>query len=171
MIEPFRKLLGWPRRHPRLLALLLVLAIPGAGAAGISLWAQYHFDAARRALERDSLDEALDHLDLCLKVPFRGAAVHLLAARTARRRDAYAEAERHLAACEQIAGMTKEVARERLLLTAQQGELEGVEELLHGRTGANDPEAVLTLEALAKGYAHRFWQTDDKIGIFRRRQT
>ena len=160
MIESFRKLLGWPRRHPRLLALLLVLAIPGAGAAGVSLWAQYHFDAARRALERDSLDEAQDHLDLCLKVPFRGAAVHLLAARTARRRDAYAEAERHLAACEQIAGMTKEVARERLLLTAQQGELEGVEGLLQGHTGADDPEAVPTLEALAKGYAHRYWQTD-----------
>ncbi len=160
MSESSRHFLSWPRRHPRLLALLLLLAVPGAGAAGVSLWARYHLDAARRALDRDDLDEAQNHLDLCLKVPFRGAAVHLLAAQTAHRRDDYAEAERHLAACEQMSGMTKEAARERLLLTAQQGELEGVEELLQGHTSADDPEAVRTLEALAKGYAHRFWQTD-----------
>jgi tetratricopeptide (TPR) repeat protein len=140
--------------------LVLLLLIPGVGAAGVFLWAQYHFDAARQALERDALDEARDHLDLCLKVPFRRASVHLLAARTARRRDAYVEAEKHLTACEQIAGMTKEIARERLLLTAQQGELEGVEGLLHSQTSANDPEAVLVLESLAKGYASRFWHSD-----------
>jgi tetratricopeptide (TPR) repeat protein len=158
--ESFRNLLSWPRRHLRLLSLLLVLAIPGAGAAGVSLWAQYHFDAARHALDRDDLDEALYHLDLCLKVPFRGAAVHLLAAQAARRRDAYEEAEKQLAACEQLAGMTKEVARERLLLTAQQGELEGVEGLLQSQTSANDRETVLILESLAKGYSSRFWQAE-----------
>jgi tetratricopeptide (TPR) repeat protein len=140
--------------------LFLVIAVVGAGAAGVSFLARYHLDAARRALDQDALDEAQRHLDLCLKVPFRDASVYLLAARTARRRDDYEQAEKHLTACERIAGMTKEVARERLLLTAQQGELEGVEGLLQSYVGADDPEAVLVLEALAKGYANRFWHAD-----------
>jgi hypothetical protein len=59
-----------------------VFAVSGAGVVGASLWAQYHLDAARRALDQNALDEAWRHLDLCLKVLFRDASVYLLAART-----------------------------------------------------------------------------------------
>jgi tetratricopeptide (TPR) repeat protein len=86
--------------------------------------------------------------------------VHLLAAQTARRRGAYDEAERHLAACTQLEPVSQATALERLLLGAQQGDLDDVEGLLKGRTDAKDPEAALVLEALAKGYGSRFWYKD-----------
>jgi tetratricopeptide (TPR) repeat protein len=145
------------RRHPRLVLLLLALGVVGAGIAAVFVWRQSHLSAAEQALQRYAFDEAGHHLDLCLQVPWDRAAAHLLAAQAARRRDAYDEAERHLAACVGPGGMTDAVARERLLLTAQQGDLDGVEGLLQARAGADDPESVLVLEALAKGYANRFW--------------
>jgi tetratricopeptide (TPR) repeat protein len=159
MIGLLGNLLGVPRRHPRLALLALALGILGTGIVAAFLWRQYHLSAAERALQRYDFDEAQYHLDSCLQIPWDSAAVHLLAAQAARRRDAYAEAERHLAACVGLGGMTEAVARERLLLTAQQGDLDGIEGLLQARTGADNPEAVLVLEALAKGYANRFWQS------------
>jgi tetratricopeptide (TPR) repeat protein len=134
--------------------------VAGSAAAGAFLWAEHHLDAARRALDQYAFDEAQHHLDLYLKVHPRSAAAHLLAARAARRRDAYDEAERHLAACLRLDGMTEATARERLLLTAQQGDLGDMEGLLTAHAGADDPEAALVLEALAKGYLNRFWQAD-----------
>jgi tetratricopeptide (TPR) repeat protein len=138
----------------------LILAIAAAGVTAVGVWAQYHLDAAQRALERYAFDEAQHHLDLCLKVRSSSAAVHLLAAQTARRRDAYKEAEAHLADCIRLGGMTPATALERMLLTAQQGDLDGVETPLRARAGADNPEAVLVLEALAKGYANRFWDSN-----------
>jgi tetratricopeptide (TPR) repeat protein len=145
------------RRHPRLVILALAFGVLGAGTAAVLLWSQYHFRAAKRALEGYAFDDAQRHLDLCLKVRPGSTAVRLLAAQTARRRDAYSEAEQHLAACQQLEGMTAAVALERLLLTAQQGDLDGVEGLLKARTGADDADAVLVLEALAKGYSNCYW--------------
>jgi tetratricopeptide (TPR) repeat protein len=142
-------------RHPRLAALTLVLGALATGAGSAVLWAQYHLRVARQALERYAFDEAQHHLDLCLQVRFGSAAVRRLAAQTARRRDACDEAERHLAACVQLEGMTPETAREQLLLTAQQGDLDDMAGLLRPKTGADDPETVLVLEALAKGYLNR----------------
>jgi tetratricopeptide (TPR) repeat protein len=136
------------------LALALVLA--GSATAGALLWAQHHLRAARRALDRYAFAEAQHHLDLYLTVHFRSAEAHLLAAQAARRRDAYDDAERHLAACLQMEEMTDAAALERLLLTAQRGDLDGVEERLRARTGADDPEAVLVFEALAKGFMNCF---------------
>lgn len=160
MIESFRNLLPELRRHPRITGMVLALAVLGLGVAGLYLWKQYHLHAARQALNRHSFDEAQHHLNLCLTVPFRDRAIYLLAARTARRRDSYQEAERHLAACERQAGMTKALVLERVLLSAQQGELEGIEGALHAHTGDDNAEAVLVLEALAKGYVNRFWWAD-----------
>ncbi len=160
MLESLRNLLRWLRRRPRITGLVLALLIVGSAVAGAFFWRQYHLRAAHQALDRFALDEAQHHLNLCLQVPYHRSAIHLLAARTARRRDAYQEAERHLAACEQKEGRTKAFVLEYLLLTAQQGELEGVERALQARTGSDDAEAVLVLEALAKGYVNRFWRPD-----------
>ena len=137
-----------------------MLILVGATTAGIYFWSEYHLRAAENAIERYALDEAKQHLDRCLIVRFRSARVHLLAAQTARRRDAYDEAEKHLTACVQLQGKPEAVALERLLLTAQRGDLDDVEKLLKARADAKDAEAVLVLEALAKGYLSRFWKAD-----------
>jgi tetratricopeptide (TPR) repeat protein len=138
----------------------VVLVLATVGAGGVFLWAQYHLQAARRAVERYAFEAAGHHLDRYLTVQRRSAAGHLLAAQAARRRDAYAEAEQHLAACLRLDDMTEAAALERLLLTAQQGDLGDLEGLLKARTGPADPEAGLVLEALAKGYLNRFWTAD-----------
>lgn len=160
MIELLRIVLHWLRNHPRICGLAVALALLGSGVAGPHLWKQYHLHAACQALDRYAFDEAQRHLNLYLALPFRNGDVYLLAARTARRRDSYEEAVRYLAACPQQRGTTKTLALERLLLTAQQGELEGIEGSLLARTSGDDPEAVVVLEALGKGYAQRFWRTE-----------
>jgi tetratricopeptide (TPR) repeat protein len=147
---------GMLRRHPRLALLALALGVLGAGTAGALLWAQYHLRAAERALARYAFDEAHHHLDLCLTVRPRSASVHLLAAQAARRRDAYAEAGRHLAASERLGGVTQATTLERMLLTAQRGELRAVEGPLRARTDPDDPASLPALEALAKGFVNAF---------------
>jgi tetratricopeptide (TPR) repeat protein len=151
---------GRPVRRRRVAVLVLALLAMGAAGGGAFLWAQYHLRAAEWVLARYSLDEAQGHLDLCLRVRFASASVRLLAARTARRRDAYDEAERHLEACERLGGEAEGARLERVLLTAQEGDLDDMEGLLKARTAADGPEAALVLEALAKGYANRFWHAE-----------
>jgi tetratricopeptide (TPR) repeat protein len=144
-------------RRPRLLLLGLVLVLLGAAAAGGFLWLRYQPRAAERALDRFAFDEARQHLDLYLRFRPSDDDARLLAARVARRRDAYDEAEAHLTVCLRHEGMTEAVALERLLLSAQQGDLGDMEGLLQARTGPGNPEATLVLEALAKGYLNRGW--------------
>jgi tetratricopeptide (TPR) repeat protein len=147
------------RRPCRALA-PLALVLPAVGIAVAFLWAEHHLDVGRRALDRHAFAAAQHHFELYLKVHFRSATGHLLAAQAARRRDAYGEAESHLADCLRLGGMTEATALERLLLTAQQGDLADMEGLLKARTSPGDPDAVPVLEALAKGYGKRFWQAD-----------
>lgn len=160
MIESVRNLRQKLRRHPFLTWLVLALSVLGLGVAGAYLWARYHLDAARLALDRYDFEEAQHHLSLCLAVPFRDCTVYLLAAQTARRRNCYHEAEKYLAKCKPQQAMTKALALERLLLTAQQGDLDGIEGVLQARTGGDDPGAVLVLEALSKGYVQRYWRAE-----------
>jgi len=159
VIGPLRDVWRWPRRSPCLAALALALVALGA-AGGAFLWEDYHLRAARRALGRCAFEEARRHLDLCLRGPFAGPAARLLAAQAARRRDAYDEAEQHLEACERQGGVTAATRRERLLLAAQQGDLDDMRGLLEVPPGADNADAVPVLEVLAKGYANRFWYRD-----------
>jgi tetratricopeptide (TPR) repeat protein len=163
MIQPFRTLTSPLRRHSRLSCLALILVVLAAGASALFLWPQYHVKAAQRALERYAFEEAQRHLELALKVRWGNAELHLLAAQTARRRDTYDEAERHLAECIRLGGMTSAAALERMLLTTQQGEFDREETTLRARTDPDDPDAVLVLEALAKGYANRFWNENSLV--------
>jgi tetratricopeptide (TPR) repeat protein len=151
---------GLLRRRPRLAALALALLTLGAAGAGAFGWSEYHLRAAERAAGRYAFDEAQRHLEQCLAVRRRSAAVHLLAARAARRRDAYDESERHLAACERLGGAGEGARLERVLLLAQEGDLEDMDGLRKARTQAEGPESALVLEALAKGYANRFWHAE-----------
>jgi tetratricopeptide (TPR) repeat protein len=163
MVSCVHRLTELLRRHPRLTSIVLTLTILALATASVFGWAQYHLAAARRALEHYAFDEAKHHLDLCLKVRSGSAAVQLLAAQTARRRDAYEEAEQHLFAALQLGGMNEALALERSLLSAQQGNYDNVERSLRGRTGADYPEAILVLEALAKGYANRYKQAQLQV--------
>jgi tetratricopeptide (TPR) repeat protein len=160
VIRSFHEVWRWPRRRPRLAALVLGLAALGAAAGGAFLWDDYHLRAARQGLGRCAFDEAQGHLDRCLSVRLPCPAVRLLAAQVARRRDSYDEAEEHLAACERLGGLTEATGRERLLLTAQQGDLDDMERLLEVPPGAANPDAVPVLEVLAKGDLNRFWHRD-----------
>jgi tetratricopeptide (TPR) repeat protein len=152
-------------RRPRLVLSVLVLVLLGVGVGGAYLWSEHHLDAARKAIARHALDEAQRHLDLCLRVRFRSASVHFLAAQTARRRDDCDKAEQHLAACLELEEMTPAVGLERLLLTAQQGDLRDVQEVLRARTGGKDPQAVLVLEGLARGYINSCLELDALVSL------
>jgi tetratricopeptide (TPR) repeat protein len=145
-----------PRRRPRLVLLALAIGLIAVGIGAAFLWSQYHLHAAERALKRCALNEAQHHLDLSLRVRPGSTSLHLLAAQTARRRDAYEEAEQHLTICLQSQGVTTPIELERLLLGAQQGELDAIEGPLRTLAASDTPEAVLVLEALAKGYLNRF---------------
>jgi tetratricopeptide (TPR) repeat protein len=83
-------------------------------------------------------------------------AYHLAAARAARRADDCARAERHLSACWRLPGMSEAVEREELLLGMQQGDVVGMGKHLIDLVRGNDEDAVLILEALAKGYLALF---------------
>jgi tetratricopeptide (TPR) repeat protein len=154
-----RNVWRWPRRHPRFALLLAVVGVVGAAVGGAFLWRDYHLHAARQALNRCDFEEARRHIDVCLQLPFASSDFHLLAAQAARRRDAYDEAEEHLAACERLGGLTAATRRERLLLAAQQGDVDGGM-LPVDPPAAGDPDSVPVLEVLAKGYANRFWYRD-----------
>lgn len=160
MLLPLGNLTRQLRRRYLLLWLALLLVALAPVVPAIFLWEQYHRDAAQRELDRYAFDEAEHHLELCLKVRWRSAELHLLAAQTARRRDAYEDAEKHLADCIRLGGMTPTAALERMLLTTQQGEFDREETSLRERTGTDDPDAVLVLEALAKGHVNRFWDSN-----------
>jgi tetratricopeptide (TPR) repeat protein len=151
----------WLRQHSRSVLLALILTLLGIGAAVLVGWPRYQLHAAKRALNRYAFAEAQEHMDRYFKVRSGDAAAHLLAAQIARRRDDYDQAEKHLAAAVQEHGMTEAISLERTLLAAQQGNFESAERSLWGRTGPEYPEAVLVLEALAKGYVNHFRQAQE----------
>ena len=154
MTRSFAKFMNRIRRPSPALLIAIVLGLLGIGAGAVFGWARYHLWAAERALKNYDFDQAHGELQLYVKVRSGDADVHLLAAQIARRCDAYDEAEKHLREAFQQSGMTEGFALERSLLSAQQGNFEAVERSLWGRTGPDYPEAVLVLEALAKGYAN-----------------
>src|SRR5207244_3601320 len=106
-----------------LLAAALVLVI-GLGLYAIAwgLWADDHWRAAGRALDRDDLHEARAHLQLCLEVHPRSPDVHFLLARTERRLGSFEDAERHLVACARHGGDADAIDLERFLRRAQSGD-------------------------------------------------
>src|SRR5262245_38479386 len=117
------------------------------------LWAEYHFAAAGKALEKCRFDEARRHLWLCLKVKRWSAAAHLLAAQAARRDGAFSEAVEHLEEAELLGSAPADVELERAMLRCQFGELEDVEDFLSDEVDSKkSPQTPLILEALAAGY-------------------
>lgn len=143
------------RNHPGL-ALLVLLLLAGAIVGGrllvLRAWADWNYRAAVQAVGEHDLDRAREHLARCLRARPDDVTALRLAARTARRADAVAEAEKHLQALEAVQGRGKEISLERLLLRAQQGQLEREDETLRALVHQDDPDTPHILEALARGY-------------------
>jgi tetratricopeptide (TPR) repeat protein len=141
------------RRPGHFLAVAALLALI-TGAAGLSathLWVGYHRRAARRALEKYHNAEAQRHLLQCLRVQPSDPDTLLLAARTARRADALEDAERLLDRYQERRGADEALVLERMLLLAQRGEFDSVEEFCQARVREDHPSTPLILEALVQG--------------------
>src|SRR5205823_1655942 len=99
-------------RHPgRAAVALALLGLIGFAAysAGRGFWAERHFRAAERALERNDFAQARTHLQWCLQADPTRPEVHFLLARTARRTGILAEAQEQLAACARLGGIPEAI--------------------------------------------------------------
>jgi tetratricopeptide (TPR) repeat protein len=121
--------------------------------ACLNLWAWYHFREAGRLADRQRFAQAYGHYTQSLRVWRWSASTHFLAGRTARRASLYPEAEQHLAECQRLQGGTSvALGLEHLLLRAQSGDINSVEDTLWQYVEKDKPESPLVMEALARGY-------------------
>jgi tetratricopeptide (TPR) repeat protein len=145
-----------------LVAVLLGIILFTLGLAGVFVWGEYHYRAAKTALENDEFDAARQHVAHCLDLWPNNAEVHLLAARIARRSSEprmTKVVEKHLLRCETILGGTpQEVWLEWALLRTQNGEVAAFEDTLREMIKQEDPHTDQILEGLARGYqyTHQF---------------
>ncbi len=135
-----------------LILVLLVLIGLGVAIAGSHLWAQYHFQAAEKALEQRDFEQARAHLAKSLKVWPRDGETHFLAARAARRAGDYDDAENHLHACKRLDWVREAVAFEWALLKAQRDGPAPVQSYLMSCVHKDHPDTLLILEALSRAY-------------------
>ena len=151
------------RRHPRLLALLLLICLIAAGLvlAAPSLRTWYHLRAARSETARFHNAQAIRHLQVCLDRWPNDPDVLFLAARAARRARNYAESERLLEKYQQLRGLDNESSSEQLLLTVERN----VDRMAAQcwRSVEADPESSrssLLFEALTRGYLRKYELTN-----------
>jgi tetratricopeptide (TPR) repeat protein len=142
-----------PSRRPWALLLLL---LAGLAAAVGWLWQSHRvhreWQQAEDALRRHDLVSAAAHLDRYLEHRPRDPAAWFLAGRTARRLGRYAQTEQYLSRCQELGGVTDATRLEWDLLRVQQGDLGDVHLRLRRTIGPDHPDALLVLEALARGY-------------------
>jgi tetratricopeptide (TPR) repeat protein len=149
-------------RWPLLVAGLLALVGLGLGgySGGIHIWAEYHYRAARTALDRRDTAKAEAHMAACLKVWPHSALAHLRAAEVARQANDLDRAEAHLTTCLQL-GPPKGFELERGLYLAQQGQLSDNLVKFLDRSRQEEPEAAVRIfEALSRGYMQTYRLTD-----------
>jgi tetratricopeptide (TPR) repeat protein len=148
---------AWRVRPGRALLGLALLAVTGLSLylPCRLLWAESHFRAAQKALDRRDFAQAEGHLHTYLDVHPNSAPAHLLLAQLARRTGFLDEAERRLTICERLDGPTPATDLEHTLLAVQQGDL-SAEASLWSQVRADAPEANLILEALAQGYRKNY---------------
>jgi tetratricopeptide (TPR) repeat protein len=152
-------------RHPRrLLAAGVLLLLIGLGGfvAGRAVWAEFtfrsHFEAAQDALKHYHPEEALEHLQACLKLQPEHGRTLWLAARAARQADRFEEAEQYLDTCMTYQGdvTVEAITLERALLRAQRGDIEPVLGYCQQQINDHHPDSSLIQEALAQGFIRTF---------------
>jgi tetratricopeptide (TPR) repeat protein len=154
--------------HPlqTILVLILLAGLAVGGYRGIRYFSAWrHRRAARTAAERGDFERAWQEMATPLELWRRDAQTQFLAARYARRADRIGEAAEHLRLCQDIEGVTRENGLEGSLLRAQQGGLNEVETALHARVLKKDPDSILILEALSKGYILVYRLNDAMIAL------
>lgn len=158
LAKPWRSLAAILARPWGRLGALLVLVF--LTAAAVNLWAWYQVREADHLVQRYHFPEAYAHYARGLRVWRWSAALHFQAGRTARRAGLEREAEHHLEECQRLQGGASAaalpLALERLLLQAQFGDIDVVEEPLWKYVEKDRPETPLVLEALARGYVRVF---------------
>jgi tetratricopeptide (TPR) repeat protein len=133
---------------------ILLLAI--LGSLGYVCWrplrAADYFRAAKRSLDQFDFKGAFEHLHDYLELRPDDQDAVFLAAQTARRAQLYSQSAKLLARCES----SPPVLLEKVLLTAQQGQISPeVVRLLRRNVPVNISE-TLALEALAQGYLYAY---------------
>ncbi len=144
------------RRSTRRWAFALLVAL-GLGAAGWWGYREFaldrHWQAAQAALELHDGWRAYEELQPCLLAWGDRQEILLVAARAARLAGALDDAEAHVAACERLAPTDDDVRFERMLLQAQQGDLQPYQEPLRRLLATPDERQPTVLAALAGGLA------------------
>lgn len=141
----------------RRIVLLVLAAIIGCAAfVSFYLW-QIHESreellCAQDALQRHDLEAAAASLERYLQRAPDDANAWFLAARTARRRGNFEDARRFLEKCQKLGGITEHTRLEWDLLRVQSGDLRDIDVRLRALIGPSHPDALIVLEALAKGY-------------------
>jgi tetratricopeptide (TPR) repeat protein len=158
------------RRHS--LAAVALLGFLGGAAALAAPHARawYHLDAARTALKKNHNLEAIRHLQICLKTWPTDGEVLFLVARTARRSGAFGEAEQALEKYQARRGSDEAVTLERILLRAENGELDQVGGFCRHWIEQGHPDATFIFEASVRGYLHAYRLSDARLCLQRWRQ-
>jgi tetratricopeptide (TPR) repeat protein len=159
MLGAVRKLLLAVYRFPGVTLLSIALfACVGLGGVFVFSYAcaEYHYQAAHRALERRDYALALEHVTACLESRPDSFEAHFLAARRARLALDYREADRHLREFRRLGGVKEMFDLERQLARAQRGDLARVAGPLLLFAQRDHPESLQILEALSRGHLQEF---------------
>lgn len=155
----FQRLQTWwsrARQQPgkSLLIAGALLAVLASGGYYLSrqAWASYHYHAAVKANDQHKLDQAREHLAICLRIWPDDADSHFLAARVARRAEYYKEAADHLNRAEKHKYTKEYLDLERVLTMVQQGDLAPSKERQLRKCIDQNIEPALVLEALSQAY-------------------
>lgn len=142
-------------RKKAILFLLVVLLVGGVVGGGYAYGFQ-QWKAAEAAMEERRLEDAREHLKVCLFLWPRSEAVHLLAARAARWDGDFPGAEAQLNKCKSISHEASDAVQlEFLLLRVQTGQVDEVAPALINLVEQKRPESATILETLAQAYMHR----------------
>jgi tetratricopeptide (TPR) repeat protein len=143
-----------------LLAGLTILVFPHVRA-----WR--HLAAARTAIKKSHNQEAIRHLQICLKTWPTDADILFLIARTARRVGAYGEAEQALEKYQAGRGYDEAATLERILLRAENGELDEVAGFCRNWIEQGHPDAPFIYEASVRGYLQAYRLSDARLCLQR----
>jgi tetratricopeptide (TPR) repeat protein len=155
MILRWQALTALRSAHPFSAAVVVfcVLLIVGVGAlivypqvAGASHWRQ-----AQTALEQQDFASARSHLERCREVWPKSSATAFLLARTCRRAGNFAEARKQLQVAESLGWTAALIELERLLLQAQAGLVQPVQQELNRYLEVWPSERPVIFEALVIG--------------------
>lgn len=165
-----------PRRRRWFLHCAALAALAVLVATGFWLWqwnqARLAWQQAQDSLRAYDLVSTAASLDQYRRLRPEDAKGWFLAGRTARRLGRYEDATKFLERCQELGGVTDATRLEWDLLKIQQGVLDDAHLRLRQTIGPEHPDALLVLEALARGYikAERLLDAKQACEMWRERQ-